>query len=198
MQEIKYLTEKDLEYFYKLEEQGEAVIIRLEPEQLLSLDLSELDRRKADANSEISEEEIQQWLQQHSSELRQRYEENEAVLQENQQMRDALGGCGETNAAIRHQELSSGRNALPDGKSGKQTLVSLLHEVRLNDEQTEIIDYAIGRGWERNSSLSYSEMGGQQMRCANYVRCSYRKLMVDSIRGKENKKCWCMPAAGVI
>jgi len=51
------------------------------------------------------------------------------------------------------------------------------------------------RGWERNSFLSYSGMGGQQMRCANYVRCSYRELMVDSIRGKENKKCWCMPAA---
>lgn len=32
MQEIKYLTEKGMEYFYKLEEQGEAVIIRLEPE----------------------------------------------------------------------------------------------------------------------------------------------------------------------
>lgn len=61
-------------------------------------------------------------------------------------MRDALGGCGETNAAIRHQELSSGRNVLPDGKSGKQTLVSRLQEVRLNEEQTEIIDYAIGKG----------------------------------------------------
>jgi len=91
VQEIKYLTEKDMEYFYKLEEQGEAVIIRLEPEQLLSLDLSELDRRKMDEGSEISEEEIRQWLQQHSSELRQRYEENEAVLQENRQLRDALG-----------------------------------------------------------------------------------------------------------
>ncbi|MCD8397901.1 MAG: hypothetical protein LUD12_12110 [Lachnospiraceae bacterium] len=148
MQEIKYLTEKDMEYFYKLEEQGEAVIIRLEPDQLLSLDLSELDRRKKNAESEISEEEILQWLQQYSSELRQRYEENEAVMQENRQLRDALRGSGETNADIdiSHQELSSGRSTLPDGRGGKQTLVRRLQEVRLNEEQTGIIDYAIGKG----------------------------------------------------
>ncbi|MCD8154371.1 MAG: hypothetical protein LUF78_06780 [Clostridiales bacterium] len=146
MQEIKYLTGKDMEYFYKLEEQGEAVIIRLEPEQLLSLDLSELDRRKKDADNKISVEEVRQWLQQQSSELRQRYEENETVLQENQQLRDALGESGETNIDISHQELSSGRGALPDGRGGKQILVRRLQEVRLNEEQTEIIEYAIQQG----------------------------------------------------
>ncbi|MCD7744118.1 MAG: hypothetical protein LUI13_02300 [Lachnospiraceae bacterium] len=146
MQEIKYLTEKDMEYFYKLEEQGEAVIIRLEPEQLLSLDLSELDRRKKDADSNISEEEVRQWLQQHSSELQQRYEENEAVLQENRQLREALGGNEKTNADINHQEIAIGRNALQDGRGGKQTLVRRLQEVRLNEEQTGIIDYAIEKG----------------------------------------------------
>ncbi|MCD8103982.1 MAG: hypothetical protein LUF35_03020 [Lachnospiraceae bacterium] len=146
MQEIKYLTEKDMEYFYKLEEQGEAVIIRLEPEQLLSLDLSELDRRKTNADSEISEEEVRQWLQQHSSELRQRYEENEAVLQENRQLRDALGENEKTNADISNQDIASGRSALQEGRGGKQTLVRRLQEVRLNEEQTEIIDYAIEKG----------------------------------------------------
>ncbi|MCD7884870.1 MAG: hypothetical protein LUI87_14375 [Lachnospiraceae bacterium] len=146
MQEVKYLTEKDMEYFYKLEEQGEAVIIRLEPEQLLSLDLSELDRRKTDAGSEISEEEIRQWLQQHSSELRQRYEENEAVLQENRQLKEALGGKEKTNADTGSEKTASGRNVLIDGKGGKQTLVRRLQEVRLNEEQTEIIDYAIQQG----------------------------------------------------
>ncbi|MCD7957389.1 MAG: hypothetical protein LUG93_16920 [Lachnospiraceae bacterium] len=154
MDEIKYLTEKDMEYFYKLEEQGEAVIIRLEPEQLLSLDLSDLDRRKKDAGGEISEEEVRQWLQQHASELQQRYEENEAVLQENRQLRGALGGSGETNADISHQELSSGKSALPDGKGGKQALVRRLQEVRLNEEQTEIIDYAIQQGLGEDQLLA--------------------------------------------
>ncbi|MCD8013412.1 MAG: hypothetical protein LUG99_09580 [Lachnospiraceae bacterium] len=146
MQEIKYLTEKDMEYFYKLEERGEAVIIRLEPEQLLSLDLSELDRRKADANGEISEAEVMQWLQQHSSELRQKYEENEAVLQENRQLREALGGNKRTNADTGQDETASGRNVPTNGKGGKQTLVRRLQEVRLNEEQTEIIDDAIRKG----------------------------------------------------
>ncbi|MCC8103983.1 MAG: hypothetical protein LIP11_17620 [Clostridiales bacterium] len=107
-----------------------------------------MDRRKTDADSEISEEEILQWLQQHLPELRQRYEENEVVMQENRKLRDALGRNGETNAGIdiSHQELSSGRSTLPDGRGGKQTLIRRLQEVRLNEEQTEIIDYAIGKG----------------------------------------------------
>ncbi|MCD7956797.1 MAG: hypothetical protein LUG93_13835 [Lachnospiraceae bacterium] len=135
-----------MEYFYKLEEQGEAVIIRLEPEQLLSLDPSELDRRKADANGEISEEEVMQWLQQHSSELRQKYEENEAVMQENRQLREGLEGNKKTNVDIDREKTAFGRNVFITGKGGKQTLTRRLQEVRLNEEQTKIIDYAIRKG----------------------------------------------------
>ncbi len=153
MQEIKYLTEKDMEYFYKLEEQGEAVIIRLEPEQLLSLDLSELDRRKTDADSEISEEEIRQWLQQHSLELRKRYEENEIVLQENRQMRIALDGGAEshgTDEAVRKTDLHSA-NA---GKNNREAIIKLLQQKKLDDEQANIINEAILAGLDEKQLLA--------------------------------------------
>ena len=42
MQNIEYLSERDLKYFEKKEALGEAIIIRIEPEALLSLDLDAL------------------------------------------------------------------------------------------------------------------------------------------------------------
>ena len=48
MYNIEYLTERDMKYFEKKEALGEAIIIRIEPEMLLSLDLDALfrDREK--------------------------------------------------------------------------------------------------------------------------------------------------------
>lgn len=40
--EIEYLTEKDLPYFRKLEEKGEAVILEIPPEILRSMDIKSL------------------------------------------------------------------------------------------------------------------------------------------------------------
>ena len=42
MHNIEYLTENDLPYFERKEALGEAIIIRIDPEVLLSLDLDEL------------------------------------------------------------------------------------------------------------------------------------------------------------
>ena len=62
MHNIEYLTERDLKYFEKKEALGEAIIIRIEPEMLLSLDLDELFRdRKKDQT--LSAEELKEFLQ---------------------------------------------------------------------------------------------------------------------------------------
>ena len=62
MHNIEYLTKRDLKYFEKKEALGEAIIIRIEPEMLLSLDLEELFReRKKDQT--LSAEELKEFLQ---------------------------------------------------------------------------------------------------------------------------------------
>jgi len=61
MHNIEYLTERDLKYFEKKEALGEAIIIRIEPEKLLSMDLDELfwDR---DKDQTLSAEELDKFL----------------------------------------------------------------------------------------------------------------------------------------
>lgn len=61
MHNIEYLTEKDLKYFEKKEALGEAIIIRIEPETLLSLDLDELFKER-DKDQTLSAEELEAFL----------------------------------------------------------------------------------------------------------------------------------------
>ncbi len=62
MYNIDYLTERDMKYFEKKEALGEAIIIRIEPEMLLSLDLDELFRDR-DKNQTLSAKELEDFLQ---------------------------------------------------------------------------------------------------------------------------------------
>jgi len=61
MHNIEYLTERDLKYFEKKEALGEAIIIRIEPEILLSLDLDELFRDR-DKDQTLSAKELDEFL----------------------------------------------------------------------------------------------------------------------------------------
>ena len=71
MQNIEYLSERDLKYFEKKEALGEAIIIRIEPEALLSLDLDALfqDRPK---DQTLSAEELESFLQENQPAIRQK------------------------------------------------------------------------------------------------------------------------------
>ena len=71
MQNIEYLSERDLKYFEKKEALGEAIIIRIEPEALLSLDLDALfqDRPK---DQTLSAEELEIFLQGNQPAIRQK------------------------------------------------------------------------------------------------------------------------------
>ena len=62
MHNIEYLTERDMKYFEKKEAMGEAIIIRIEPETLLSLDLDELFRDR-DKDQTLSAKELEDFLQ---------------------------------------------------------------------------------------------------------------------------------------
>ena len=61
MHNIEYLTERDLKYFEKKEALGEAIIIRIEPAFLLSLDLDELFREQK-KDQTLSAEELKEFL----------------------------------------------------------------------------------------------------------------------------------------
>ena len=61
MYNIEYLTERDMKYFEKKEALGEAIIIRIEPETLLSLDLDELFQDR-DKDQTLSAEELEAFL----------------------------------------------------------------------------------------------------------------------------------------
>ena len=61
MYNIEYLTERDMKYFEKKEALGEAIIIRIEPEMLLSLDLDRLFQDR-DKDQTLSAEELEDFL----------------------------------------------------------------------------------------------------------------------------------------
>ena len=71
VQNIEYLSERDLKYFEKKEALGEAIIIRIEPEALLSLDLDALfqDHPK---DQTLSAKELESFLQGNQSATRQK------------------------------------------------------------------------------------------------------------------------------
>ena len=71
VQNIEYLSERDLKYFEKKEALGEVIIIRIEPEVLLTLDLDALfqDRPK---DQTLSAEELESFLQENQPAIRQK------------------------------------------------------------------------------------------------------------------------------
>ena len=61
MYSIEYLTERDMKYFEKKEALGEAIIIRIEPKMLLSLDLDALFRDR-EKDQTLSAKELEDFL----------------------------------------------------------------------------------------------------------------------------------------
>ena len=61
VQNIEYLSERDLKYFEKKEALGEAIIIRIEPEILLSMDLDALFQDQS-KDQTLSEEELERFF----------------------------------------------------------------------------------------------------------------------------------------
>ena len=61
MQNMEYLTERDLKYFEKKEALGEAIIIRIDPGVLLSLDLDELFKER-DQDQTLSAKELEDFF----------------------------------------------------------------------------------------------------------------------------------------
>lgn len=177
MDELQFLNEKDMEYFEELEEQGEAIILRLDPDQLIALDLSTLfnggsDKTAAAAADHAADktadntvgntvdngadramdlESLKKWLTEHGAELKEKAKENKAAAQENRQIEATLNGEPYEEAEPDH---TVGVHAIPNNRNrAKQTLVARLQEVRLDEEQSEIINEAILAGLDEKQLL---------------------------------------------
>ena len=87
MQNIEYLSERDLKYFEKKEALGEAIIIRIEPEALLSLDLDALfqDHPK---DQTLSAEELESFLQGNQPAIRQKEPDGSSERQKTRYFRN--------------------------------------------------------------------------------------------------------------
>ncbi len=133
MREMQYLSEKDLEYFEKLEEKGEAVIIRFTQEQLLTLDPEEIFGG-SEKKQTIDEQELQEWIEAHKEELHARYEENQAIIRENTGLKRLLNGD-------KHKPEKD------------MTLARRLLEVNLDPAQSRVINDAISQGLDEQQIL---------------------------------------------
>ena len=69
MHNIEYLTERDLKYFEKKEALGEAIIIRITPEALLSMDLDALFHER-EKDQTLSAEELEAFF--HGSHMKEK------------------------------------------------------------------------------------------------------------------------------
>lgn len=132
MKDMEYLTEKDLDFFKKKAERGETVIIRLDPEQLLKLDINSF---AGQYQSPINENEVRQWL-----------EENHVILQSELVSGDLL-------QEAKSQETDKGINA------ADRSLARRLIELHLGDEQSKVIEYAIQKGLSEKQILSFMKEG---------------------------------------
>ena len=127
MKEMEYLTERDIEYFRKQAENGEAVIIELDPEVLLRLNLSDI--MKPDRAEPLSEEEIKNWLEENRAFMKNVYDENMKIQEETDSIMEELSGVEKSDKG----DLSLSKMDVP----------GMLSSISLSPEQWEVIRWAI-------------------------------------------------------
>ncbi len=172
---IQFLTEKDLEYFQKLAEQGEAVILTISEEDLLSLDFSK--PVKSLENEQINtQEELDQWVRQYREEFRRLYGDSQKTVRESQQIREQIEAGETSNEEVQMNQTQEAKQK-PSGRETAGTasnLVERLAEVQLDPEKTEIINRAFRSGLNDRTILLLLQDGNtaDEMRemCDLFIR----------------------------
>lgn len=134
MHELKYLNERDLEYFKRQQAEGKPVkIIYLDPDALSNLsyeELQDMDRRsREDRGHPLSEEEMEDWLRR-----------NHAVQNEND-AQSSNAQDGDVHAPDHGKEPSSERilRLIREQKLSQEALSWILSGIRngFSDEELE-------------------------------------------------------------
>lgn len=134
MNEIEFLTEKDIPYFENLAKEGKAVIVRIDPEKLLRLDLDQIE-----PNTQWTLPELHEWLQEHQAEMAEKAAEAEAVIKENEEMKQKL--------AMRESQKSEEKllAALSSGTLSKEQSDQLIGMIDQNISE-DVLAGLIGKG----------------------------------------------------
>lgn len=134
MREMNYLTEKDLAYFEKRAEEGKAVILRIDPEELLSMNLEQAFQEEKE--EPITEAEVRKWL-----------EEN-----------DLLIGDKETDEPTQEDQVKPVEQVIkpePIREEEGDTLAQRLQQIKLDDDQVQVLKKAIEAGLSEKEILSF-------------------------------------------
>lgn len=144
MNNLQYLTEKDLEYFRKKQEEGEPVrIIYLDPKALDKITFDDIDRLEKEAGDKAGEqptaEEMEQWLK-----------DREAVM-DTQKAEEKMKSDQEA-AEKAEREKSAGRETVNQKGVGTSAdaskhILDIIKEGKLSAGQIDMIVQAIQEGF---------------------------------------------------
>ena len=123
---MEFLRKEDLPYFEKLEEEGQAVIFRLDPATLMKMDLRVLAKDPPKTN--MDEEEIRSWLTE----------------------KGLIGVREENGQAERRKEEATGNSGNAGTKSEAQSVEELLLKAKLSTEKKEALIEALLQGCDKN------------------------------------------------
>ncbi len=157
MNELQFLTEEDMKYFEDLEARGEAVILRISDEELLSMDFSKpLSNPKEE--QPINQEELEQWIKDYREEFRKQYEKNQNITQENEMMRKQINENEVEEGSKKTQEVQSQSLLNLASPTRDERPASLLEDrvaqLDLGAEKAEIIADAVESGLETKRIFS--------------------------------------------
>ncbi len=149
-EDLQFLTEKDLEYFKRLQETGEALILTISDEDLLSLDFSVPEEKEKPENEGeiISQAELTAWVKEHRAEFSKRADENRKIQKENESLREEIDAVGEIKEENEITDAPSPKREKP-----ASSLTERLMEVHLDEKQADIINQAILAGLDEQLIL---------------------------------------------
>lgn len=139
---MEILNEKDMEYFRKLQNQGDAIIWEISSKMLAILNLEQLKKGKG----KIDQEEVKMWLQHNQSWIEGEYRKTEKLKEENEKIADWLNTHIE-NANKDLQEMSAKNPSLHHDEIGMDgnkmiTLIERLATIHLGEAQWKVIQEA--------------------------------------------------------
>ena len=144
MHDLKYLTEKDLEYFRNKQKEGDSVrIIYLDPEALDKISFSDIDRMEKEArekrNRQPTAEELEQWLKERGAVMDTKKAEEKIKAEKEVEKRaeqEKVTG-----------EKTSNRKDTGTSADASKRILDIIKEGKLSAGQVSVIVQAIQSGF---------------------------------------------------
>lgn len=144
MHDLKYLTEKDLEYFRNKQKEGDPVrIIYLDPEALDKINFADIDRMEKEVREkkgrQPAEEELEQWLKERGAVMDTKKAEDKAKAE-----KEAAQKAEQQKAARRQTANRKDEGASVDAS---KRILDIIKEGKLTAGEVTMIVQAIQNGF---------------------------------------------------